>query len=176
MQNKNIIFELVPEFARPNSTFPVIDVINKHRDPEVKNKVVICMDPESNRRNLDILKQQLQDIGISWEQDVKVVWMTYDEMVFDDEDNLVEKDLIPGTVPVLQLVKELENDAEVYADVTYGHPYATSVLMATLLYTEKLTENTHVNGVFCYGQDLSGAFRVRKALETFSLAKEKFGR
>lgn len=171
----NIFFELIPEFARPDVANSVIDVIKKHRDPEVKNKVVICMDPESNRRNLAILKQQLQNIGISWEQEVKVVWMTYDEM-FDEDGNEIVKELMPGTVPVLQLVKELENDSDIYADVTYGHPYATSILMTALLYTEKVAANTYVKGVYCYGQNISGAFRVRQLLETIALCKAASGR
>lgn len=121
------------------TAFPIIPLMKKTMDPEVENKViVVIMKSADSERNLEVFKEKLQEINV----DPKCVIC-----VELEEDSRYAT----GVNMFMQLAREIEDDSDVYACLTYGTKIMTMVMTYVLSSIRYLKTNTMVKSV-CYGQ------------------------
>lgn len=120
------------------TAFPIIPVMKKTMDPEVENKViVVVMKSTDSKENLELFKEELQDI------DVNPKCVTCVELEEDSR-------YATGVSMFIQLAREIEDDSDVYACITYGTKIMSIVMTYVLSSIEYLKRNTVVKSV-CYG-------------------------
>ena len=118
---------------------PIISVIKKTMDSNVDNKVIaIRMKNSDSEYNLKLFEEELRNINVDPNCIVCV------ELEEDSR-------YATGVDMFLQLAKEIENDSDVYACITYGTKIMSMVITYVLSSIEYLKRNVVVRSV-CYGQ------------------------
>lgn len=121
------------------TAFPIISVIKKTMDSNVDNKVIaIRMKNSDSEYNLKLFEEELRNINVDPNCIVCV------ELEEDSR-------YATGVDMFLQLAKEIENDSDVYACITYGTKIMSMVITYVLSSIEYLKRNVVVRSV-CYGQ------------------------
>ena len=121
------------------TAFPIISVIKKTMDSNVDNKVIaIRMKNSDSEYNLKLFEEELRNINVDPNCIVCV------ELEEDSR-------YATGVDMFLQLAKEIENDSDVYACITYGTKIMIMVITYVLSSIEYLKRNVVVRSV-CYGQ------------------------
>ncbi len=125
--------------GKMKTAFPIIPLMKETMDPEVENKViVVIMKNEDSTRNLEIFKDKLREINVDPE------CVTCVELEEDSR-------YATGVNMFMQLAREIEDDSDVYACLTYGTKIMTMVMTYVLSSIKYLKTNTVVKSV-CYGQ------------------------
>lgn len=120
------------------TAFPIIPVMKKTMDPEVENKViVVIMKSTDSKENFELFKKELQEINVD-PQCVTCVELEEDSRY------------ATGVNMFMQLVREIEDDSDVYACITYGTKIMSVVMTYVLSSVGYLKRNTIVKSV-CYG-------------------------
>ena len=121
------------------TAFPIISVIKKTMDSNVDNKVIaIRMKNSDSEYNLKLFEEELRNINV-------------DPNCIGSVELEEDSRYATGVDMFLQLAKEIENDSDVYACITYGTKIMSMVITYVLSSIEYLKRNVVVRSV-CYGQ------------------------
>lgn len=121
------------------TAFPIIPVIKMTMDPEVDNKIIVVrMKNIDTQQNLEFFKEELRDIGVD------PACVTCVELKEDSK-------YATGVDMFMKIAREIDDDSDVYACVTFGTKIMSIVIAYVLSSIEYLKRNTVVKSV-CYGQ------------------------